>query len=107
MRFKFIACSSVDIQVGGHAIQKERQNNIITVLFYRDNDLGLLVWIVEINAWTFVDSDYVFMALYGTQQLMPEFCYMGILVYNQVVSYSCKRWGVSQGTTDSTIFLDT
>ena len=107
MRFKFIACSSVDIQVGGHAIQKEKQNNIITVLFYRDNDLGLLVWIVEINAWTFVDSGYVCPALHETQQVMPEFWHMDILVYNQVVSYSCKMVGVSQGSTDSTIFLNT
>ena len=69
--------------------------------------MGLLVQLVAINAWTFVDSDSVLPEIYGTQQVIPELGRMDSLVYNQVVSYSCKRVGVSQVTTYSTIFLDT
>ena len=107
MSFKLISFLSVDIQVGGHAIQKERKNNIINVFIFRDNGVGLLVCFVAINAWTFVDSESVCLALHGKQQVMPEFWYMDSLTYNQVVSYSCKRVGVSQCTTDSKISLDT
>ena len=69
--------------------------------------MGLLVWIVAIKLWKLIDSDSVCPALHGTQQVMPEFWHMDSLVYNQLVSYSCKRVGVSQVTTDITIFLDT
>ena len=75
------------------------QYNIINVFIFCDNGVGLLVRIIAINAWTCVDNDSVCPELHGTQQVIPEFWHMDSLVYDQVVSDSCKRAGVSQRTS--------
>ena len=88
MSFKIIVCYSVDIEVVGHAIYKERKNNIITILIFCDNGVGLLVWLAAINAWTFVDSDSVCPALHETQQVIPEFWNMIPPCYTLSFPYS-------------------
>ena len=81
MSFKIIVCYSVDIEVVGHAIYKERKNNIITILIFCDNGVGLLVWLAAINAYTLVDSDSFCPEPNGTQHVMLEFWHMDSLVY--------------------------
>ena len=71
--------------MGGHAIQEEIQDNIITLFIFRDNGVGLLIWLIEINLWAFIDSYSVCLALHWTQQMMTEFWHMEILLYDQVV----------------------